>query len=102
MLSKPEFLILTSLLKQPESTQREIAEAVGISLGAVNAAVKTLRENGCLDNYNVTEAGLKALEPYRVENAIIMAGAMPRKNASGLTPPSAATEEEYTTAAWTI
>lgn len=76
MLSKQEFLILTSLLKQPESTQREIAEAVGVSLGTVNAAVKTLRESGCLDNYNVTEAGLKALEPYRVENAIIMAAGM--------------------------
>ena len=76
MLSKQEFLILTSLLKQPESTQREIAEAVGISLGTVNAAVKTLRENGCLDNYNVTKAGLKALEPYKVENAIIMAAGM--------------------------
>ena len=76
MLSKQEFLILASLLKQPESTQREIAEAVGISLGTVNAAIKTLRENGCLDNYNVTEAGLKALEPYRVENAIIMAAGM--------------------------
>ena len=76
MLTKHEFAVLTSLLKGVGPSQRKVADASGISLGAVNIALKALRNSGCLDGYTVTEDGMKALEPYKVENAVIMAAGL--------------------------
>ena len=58
-------------------TQRQIAEASGLSLGTVNHAIRQLRSSGFLSALNrPTEKGKLALEPYRVRNAIIMAAGM--------------------------
>lgn len=42
----------------------------------MNAAAKTLTAAGLIDEGEATEAGGKALEPYRVENAIILAAGL--------------------------
>ena len=48
-----------------------------MSLGAVNNALKALHAQGLLDSSGaVTEAGMAALEPYRVKNAVIMAAGL--------------------------
>lgn len=58
-------------------TQRTMADATGYSLGTVNATVSELQKIGYLDeSYGVTQAGAAALEPYRVENAIVLAAGM--------------------------
>ncbi|BDE96007.1 NTP transferase domain-containing protein [Raoultibacter timonensis] len=73
-LLKNEFSILSTCALREVGSQRDIAEAIGASLGTANAACKNLLDAGLLDkSYEVTPAGFAALEPYRVDNAIIMA-----------------------------
>lgn len=78
MLSKHQFQLLLNLKNKAEKTnQRLISEELGFSLGTVNKLIQEAEENGWISSeYEVTEKGLKALEPYRVENAIIMAAGM--------------------------
>ena len=77
MLSRNNFHVLSCCLKLGTPTQREVVAATGLSLGSVNAALKELRRDGLVDAANsVTQAGLSALEPYRVDNALIMAAGL--------------------------
>ena len=78
MLNRHQFQLLLNLKTKTEKTnQRLIAEELGLSLGTVNKLIQEAEENGWITSeYEVTEKGLKALEPYRVENAIIMAAGM--------------------------
>ena len=78
MLSKHQFQLLLNLKTKTEKTnQRLIAEELGLSLGTVNKLIQEAEENGWITSeYEVTEKGLKTLEPHRVENAIIMAAGM--------------------------
>lgn len=54
-------------------SQREIAEKLGISIGTVNKVVKDLSERELYDRGVITQAGLDALEPYRVKRAVFIA-----------------------------
>lgn len=71
-------LICRNILEQPQTSQRELARAMNISLGAVNRLIKeclernliTLLEDG---HYQVTSDGLTLLEHYRVDGAVIIA-----------------------------
>ena len=77
MLKENEFLVLNCCRKNAVSNQREIAKDVELSLGNVNSTIKLCRENGYLtDEYDITEKGIAQLEPYKVDNAIIMAAGM--------------------------
>ena len=61
----------------PVSSQRALARSLGISLGSANRVCKSLaRKNLIADGYAPTQAGIAALEPYRVENAVIMAAGL--------------------------
>ena len=72
MLTKKEFEVLMALLEK-KSSQRSIAQKTGFSVGTVNNLLKTLSEKGFIEDKTVTEAGLEALEPYRVKRAIFLA-----------------------------
>ncbi len=71
-------LICRDIWENPQITQRELAQALGLSLGTINKLVKeciqnkwiTALENGC---YQITPKGMNFLEPYRVDGALIMA-----------------------------
>lgn len=76
MLTKSEFKILSALHAEPLTSQREVTERSGVSLGTANKHLKSLREQGLIDGYTVTERGLEALAPYKVENAVIMAAGL--------------------------
>ena len=78
MLSRNQFQLLLKLKNKTEKTnQRLIAEELGFSLGTVNKLIHEIEENGWISSgYEVTEKGFRTLEPYRVENAIIMAAGM--------------------------
>ncbi len=78
MLNKKEFEILRFLVENIGiHTQRLIAEATDYSLGTVNGVISELIDKEYIDEeYCVTELGVKALEPYRVKNAIILAAGM--------------------------
>lgn len=75
LLEEKEFKILVELDRQSDVvlTQREIAEAAGLSVGTVNKVLATLATKGFVLGGELTEAGLLALEPYRVKRAVLIA-----------------------------
>ncbi len=54
-------------------TQREIASSLSVSVGTVNRVVAELAERGFVESGLITEAGLAALEPYRVKRVVFIA-----------------------------
>ncbi len=77
MLKKNQFLVLADVLVNGPCAQRDVAERVGKSLGTVNTAARQLKELGALDDDGVvTDKGLELLQPYKVENAIVMAAGL--------------------------
>lgn len=75
-LSKNEFLVLEHLEACPKASQRALAQAVGLSLGTVNAVSRSLQEEGCIADGELTPKGFEALAPYKVDNAIILAAGL--------------------------
>lgn len=76
MLQEKEFAVLEALKRLGPRSQRFVAEDTGLSLGTVNSTVKGLQSEGFLDAMDVTVAGRAALEPHKVDNAIIMAAGL--------------------------
>ncbi len=73
-LPRKQFDVLTYLEKNSgKKSQREIAEGSGMSVGSVNKVLSALTEQGFIADGAVTEAGYKALEPYRVKRAVFIA-----------------------------
>lgn len=73
-MKKKEFDVLTLLEQSNESlTQRAIAAELGFSIGIINRTMKDLSESGLVHAGRITQAGLEALEPYRVKRAIFLA-----------------------------
>lgn len=78
-LEKNEFALLAAIRRKGTGhiSQRSLSEASGLSLGTVNSTIADLKANGLIDAaYTLTEAGLAALELYKVGNAIIMAAGL--------------------------
>ena len=75
-LQRNEFAVLAALAKQPGLSQRETAHAAGLSVGTVNGVVRALEQQGLLAGGAPTDEGMAALEPHRVENAVIMAAGL--------------------------
>lgn len=73
-MKKRDFDVLVLLEKATEPlTQRKIAAQLGCSVGAVNKIVKSLIDDGLMEDGSITRAGLEALEPYRVKRAVFLA-----------------------------
>ena len=79
-LSKKEFEVLVYVERYngEKLSQRRLASGTGFSLGAINKLLPALTEEGmiCISAdraVTITDAGLAALEPYRVRRAIFMA-----------------------------
>ena len=70
-LTKNQFDILACLEQEKGAslTQRELVSRVNKSLGTVNKTVTELGKMGYVEKRGITEAGIKALEPYRVKRA---------------------------------
>lgn len=73
MLTKKQFDLLSAMEHSPSLTQRALAKKADMSLGTVNKISNELASLGYCENGNVTKAGLDALEPYRVQRAVIIA-----------------------------
>lgn len=81
MLTESQFDILYFLTTSSEKTsQRDLAQKLDVSLGKVNGLITQLSEEHLINvsdaGYSITDNGYKALEPYKVNNAIIMAAGM--------------------------
>ena len=73
-LSRKQFKILETLATSKNTfTQRDLEKVTGLSLGTVNKTVKELTELGFIEDGAITNAGIDALEPYRVKRAIFIA-----------------------------
>jgi CTP:phosphocholine cytidylyltransferase-like protein len=73
-LTKNQFDVLKDLESiRTSQVQRVVAERTGRSLGTINRVFRELTQQGYLENGHITEAGLNALEPYRVKRMIILA-----------------------------
>ena len=73
MLTKKQFDILSETERSGSVSQRTLAARTGMSLGAVNKTLASLHESGLISGGRITEEGLSALEPYRVERAVFIA-----------------------------
>ena len=76
MLSRSEFDVMLALKKTPTASQRAIALRCGMSLGTVNAVVKSLGDRGLVEGGTLTAEGEDELSPYKVRNAVIMAAGL--------------------------
>ena len=56
--------ILKQLTIKPDSSQRELAQTLGISLGSVNYCLKALIEKGCIKMHNFKQQPNKAVYAY--------------------------------------
>lgn len=69
--------ICREYLENPNTTQRELAAKLSLSLGMVNHAVSDAVELGFLSKdrsaYRLSEKGLSYLKPFRVDHAVIFA-----------------------------
>ena len=76
-LTKNEFKVLCALSETGEPlTQRSLAERSELSLGTVNAVIRSCKQSGLIEGGRITEKGIAALEPYQVRNAVIMAAGL--------------------------
>lgn len=71
-------LICRNILERPQITQRELAQAMDISLGSTNRLIKECLERNLMvvladGRYEITSEGREYLEPYRVDGAVIIA-----------------------------
>ena len=74
ILNRKQFDILTYLEKTKKAgTQRNIAEDTGMSLSTVNRTLLSLGEAELIKDFELTEKGYAALEPYRVKRAVFIA-----------------------------
>ena len=73
-MNKQEMDILSVIYNKPYMKQRGLAEYSGHSLGIVNKSIKSLIENGYLDNdIQLTDRAKMLFENNRPRNAIILA-----------------------------
>ena len=74
MLTKKQFDVLDEIVESKKNlSQRELATRTHISVRGVNKILGELNALGYLGGEGVTEAGLRAIEPYRVRRAVIIA-----------------------------
>ena len=76
-LKQREFEVLYELDRNASKpSQRQLAEKTGLSLGTVNKTLNELAEKQLTEDGAISARGLAALEPYRVDNAVIMAAGL--------------------------
>lgn len=74
MLTRKQFDLLVLLTQQEKPmSQRRMADELKMSVGTVNKLVKELTDERLLHDGVITAEGYTALEPYRVQRAILMA-----------------------------
>lgn len=77
MLNSASFKVLNCIRVNPQSAQRLISDETMLSLGLVNSTLRELALAQLIDESgSITDRGMAALEPYKVDNAIIMAAGM--------------------------
>ncbi|MDL2289760.1 NTP transferase domain-containing protein [Clostridia bacterium OttesenSCG-928-F22] len=73
-MTRNQFDVLTYCEKHREAvTQRKLSQELDRSLGTVNKALSELTSLGYIQKGAITQEGILALEPYRVQRAVFIA-----------------------------
>lgn len=75
-MTKKEFDLLYYIKKNGKKSVRELSKATNISAGSISTNINILEKEKLIDDKGITKEGLKALEPYKVDNAIILAAGL--------------------------
>lgn len=75
-LTRNEFELLYNIKKNGIRSVRTIQGDTGLSLGFISQTMKRMTESGWINESGISEDGLEALSPFKVDNAIIMAAGM--------------------------
>ena len=76
MINRNEFEVLCAMREHPGTTQRELANVLGVSLGTVNNTHRKLVKEKLVEDGRVTARGMRELKPYKVDNAVILAAGL--------------------------
>lgn len=75
-MTRNEFNLLYAVKKHGIRSHRKLKEFANVSTGFISQTLRRFTENGWIDQEGITEKGLTALKPYKVDNAVIMAAGM--------------------------
>ncbi|HQE69611.1 MAG TPA: NTP transferase domain-containing protein, partial [Atopobiaceae bacterium] len=72
-LTRSEFLVLRELCEHGTCSPHALASSAGLTEGAANEILESCARDMLVEDGAIAGKGVEALEPYRVENAVIMA-----------------------------
>lgn len=72
-MTQNEFTLLYAIMKHGMKSCRWLKDRTELSLGFISQTLNQFTDCGWVSADGITEAGVSALEPYRAENAVIMA-----------------------------
>ena len=75
-MTRNEFNLLYAIKKHGLQSHRKLKELVNVSTGYISQTLRDFIEDEWVDGDGITEKGLEALRPYKVDNAILMAAGM--------------------------
>lgn len=75
-MTKNEFNLLYSIKKNGIQNVRQMNHLVNLSVGYISQTMKEFEKKGYISQKEITDKGIEALLPYKVDNAIIMAAGL--------------------------
>ena len=75
-MTKNEFNLLYAIKKGGMQSYRKLGSTASVSTGFVSKTLKDFTDKGWINTEGITEKGMEALLPYKVDNAVIMAAGM--------------------------
>lgn len=75
-MTRNEFNLLYAIKKHGIKSHRKMKELADVSTGFISQTLRSFSDKGWIDENGITEKGLDALLPYKVDNAVIMAAGM--------------------------
>ena len=75
-MTRNEFTLLYAIKKHGMQSCRKMRDLSNLSTGYISQTMKEFAEKGYTGESGITEKGLAALLPYKVDNAVIMAAGM--------------------------
>lgn len=75
-MTRNEFTLLYAVKKYGLQSCRKTKEISSLSIGYISQTMKDFTDKGLIDAKGITDRGMEALLPYKVDNAIIMAAGM--------------------------
>lgn len=75
-MTRNEFNLLYTIQKDGIQSYRKMKETANVSTGFISRTMKYFEEKGYITAQGITDKGLEALAPYKVNNAVIMAAGL--------------------------